>query len=248
MPNLTDQVALVTGSSRGIGRAIALRLAADGAKVVVNYRSGEAAAAEVVRQIEAAGGAALAVGADVTDPEAAAGLVETARAAWGRLDILVNNAGITRDGLLMKMSDQDWDMVHNTNLKSAFLVTRAAIRPMLRQKSGRIINITSIAGIGGNMGQANYSAAKAGLIGLTKSVAKEVGGRGITANAVAPGYVPTDLTKDLPAALLAEVVRLTPLGRMGTVEDVAAAVAFLASGDAAFITGQVLRVDGGMAI
>lgn len=248
MPNLTDRVALVTGSSRGIGRAIALRLAADGARVLVNYRTGAEAAEAVVAAIEAAGSEALALAGDVTDPAAAEALVEAALGRFGRLDILVNNAGVTRDGLLMKMKEQDWDAVLATNLRSVFLMSRAAVRPMLRQRGGRIITITSIAGLDGNAGQTNYAAAKAGIVGFTKSLAKEIGGRGITVNAVAPGYIPTDLTRDLPAALLDEARRMTPLGRLGSAEDVAAAVAFLASGDAAFITGQVLRVDGGMAI
>jgi 3-oxoacyl-[acyl-carrier protein] reductase len=247
MPNLTDRVALVTGSSRGIGRAIALRLAADGARVLVNYRTGAEAADAVVAAIKAAGGEASAAAGDVTDPAAAEALVEAAMDRFGRLDILVNNAGVTRDGLLMKMKDQDWDAVLATNLRSVFLMSRAAVRPMLRQRGGRIITITSIAGLDGNAGQTNYAAAKAGIVGFTKSLAKEIGGRGITVNAVAPGYIPTDLTRDLPTALLDEARRLTPLGRLGTAEDVAGAVAFLASGDAAFITGQVLRVDGGMA-
>ena len=248
MTKPTDRVALVTGSSRGIGRAIALRLAADGAKVVVNYRSDAEAADSVVATIVAAGGHAVAIGADVAAGADAERLVTTTHHHFGRLDILVNNAGITRDGLLMKMKDDDWDDVLATNLRSVFLVSRAAVRPMLRQRSGRIVNVTSIAGLGGNAGQTNYAAAKAGIVGFTKSLAKEVGARGITVNAVAPGYIVTDLTRDLPAALLQDVLRLTPLGRLGTVEDAAAAVAFLSSDDAAFITGQVLRVDGGMVI
>jgi 3-oxoacyl-[acyl-carrier protein] reductase len=237
---------MVTGASRGIGRAVAERLAADGAAVVVNFRAEEAAAIEVVRGIEQRGGRAIAVQADVTKAEDAAQLVETALKVYDRLDIVVNNAGITRDGLVMKMSDEDWDFVLSTNLRSAFLVARAVARPMLRQRSGRIINMTSIAGIGGNAGQANYAASKAGIIGLTKSLAKELGPRGITVNAVAPGYIPTDLTASLPGALIDDAVRMTPLGRLGTVQEVAAAVALLASDDASFISGQVLRVDGGM--
>ena len=247
MPLLTGRVALVTGSSRGIGRAVALRLAADGARVVVNYRSGFEAADEVVGKIATAGGEAFAVGADVTQADDVARLVEAPLARFGRLDIVVNNAGVTRDGLLMKMSEADWDDVLATNLRSVFLVSRAAVRPMLRQRGGRLVNMTSISGLAGNAGQTNYASAKAGIIGFTMSLAKEVGSRGITVNAVAPGYVPTDLTRALPQALIDEAVRLTPLGRLGAVEDVAAAVAFLASDDASFITGQVLRVDGGMA-
>jgi 3-oxoacyl-[acyl-carrier protein] reductase len=248
MGRLTGRVALVTGASRGIGRAVAIRLAADGAAVVVNYKARQDAADEVVAEIEAVGGSARALAADVADAPQAQALVEAALAEFGRLDIVVNNAGITRDGLLMKMSDDDWANVLATNLGSVFHVCRAAVRPMMRQRGGRIISMTSVAGLGGNAGQTNYAAAKAGIVGFTKSLAKEVGSRGVTVNAVAPGYVATDLTSDLPEALIEEARRLTPLGRLGTAEEVAAAVSFLASDDAAFITGQVLRVDGGMII
>ena len=243
---MSAKVALVTGSSRGIGRSIALRLAADGFQVVVNYRSGAEAAAEVVGAIEAAGGEALAIQADVTEGTAVEALVAQTLERFGRLDVLVNNAGVTRDGLLMRMKDEDWDMVIATNLRSVFLASRAVLRVMMRQRAGRIINITSISGLSGNAGQCNYAAAKAGIVGFTRSLAKEAGSRGITVNAVAPGYVPTDLTSDLPQALLDEAVKVTPLGRLGSPQDVAGAVSFFASDDAAFITGQVLRVDGGM--
>jgi 3-oxoacyl-[acyl-carrier protein] reductase len=243
---MSAKVALVTGSSRGIGRSIALRLAADGFQVVVNYRSGAEAAAEVVGAIEAAGGEALAIQADVTEGTAVEALVAQTLERFGRVDVLVNNAGVTRDGLLMRMKDEDWDMVIATNLRSVFLASRAVLRVMMRQRAGRIINITSISGLSGNAGQCNYAAAKAGILGFTRSLAKEAGSRGITVNAVAPGYVPTDLTSDLPQALLDEAVKVTPLGRLGSPQDVAGAVSFFASDDAAFITGQVLRVDGGM--
>ncbi len=248
MIDLTGKVALVTGGSRGIGRAIAEKLADQGASVVVNYNTNKAAADEVVEGIHAGGGQAIAVQGDVRDPEDAKRMVKTALDEFGRLDILVNNAGTTRDNLLALMKEADWDLVLDTNLKGAYNVTKAAIRPMMKQRSGRIINITSVAGVAGNPGQANYAAAKAGLIGFTKSVAKELGARNITANAVAPGYVPTDLTANLPEDLIQQAVQLTPLGRLGTVEDVANVVAFLASDEASFITGQVLRVDGGMVI
>ncbi len=246
--DFTDKVAVVTGSSRGIGRAIALRLAAEGAKVVVNYRGNEAAANEVVAQIKAGGGEAIAVQADVSDVAQAEALIEAARKAFGRVDILVNNAGTTRDTLIMRMSEEDWDVVLDTNLKGAFNCIKAATRPMMRQRYGRIVNITSVSGLAGNPGQANYASAKAGLIGLTKTVAKELGSRNITCNAVAPGYVPTDLTASLPPDLVQQAVERTPLGRTGTPEDIAAAVAFLASDEAGFITGQVLAVDGGLAL
>jgi len=248
MIDLTGKVALVTGASRGIGRAIAEKLASLGASVVVNYHSNEAAANEVVEAIRSRGGQAVAVQGDVRSAEDARGMVKTALDAFGRLDILVNNAGTTRDNLLALMKEGDWDVVLDTNLKGAYQVTKAAIRTMMKQRSGRIINITSVAGVAGNPGQANYSAAKAGLIGFTRSLAKEIGPRNITVNAVAPGYVPTDLTANLPEDLIQRAVELTPLGRLGTVEDVANSVAFLASDEAGFITGQVLRVDGGMVI
>ncbi len=246
--DFTDKVAVVTGSSRGIGRAIALRLAEGGARMVINYRSNEAAANDVVAQIEAAGGQAIAVQADVSQPAEAEALMAAAKEAFGRIDILVNNAGTTRDTLIMRMSERDWDTVLDTNLKGTFNCIKAVSRQMMRQRYGRIVNITSIAGLVGNAGQANYASAKAGLIGLTKSVAKELGSRGITCNAVAPGLVPTDLTASLPKELVGLAVEHTPLGRTGTPEDMAAAAAFLASDEAGFITGQVLAVDGGLSM
>jgi len=248
MINLNGKVALVTGGSRGIGRGICLKLGAQGARVVVNYHSNEAAAQEVVNAIKAGGaGDAAAVKGDVSRSEDAVRAVKFATDTFGRLDILVNNAGTTRDNLLAMMKEEDWDFIITTNLKSVFNVSKAALRPMMRQKFGRVINITSVAGVSGNAGQANYSAAKAGMIGFTYSMAKEYGGKHITVNAVAPGFIPTDLTSTLPAELKDQMIKLTPLGRFGTVDDVANAVAFLASDEAGYITGQVLRVDGGIA-
>jgi len=246
--DLKDKAAVITGSSRGIGRAIALKLAGLGAKVVVNYRTNAEAAQEVVEAIQAQGGQAIAVQADVGDAEDAKRLIKAAQTTYGGLDILVNNAGTTRDTLLARMSEEDWNLVINTNLKGTFNCTKAAMRPMMRQRHGRIVNITSVAGLTGNPGQANYSAAKAGLVGFTKAVAKEVGSRNITVNAVAPGYIPTDLTASLPQELVEKAIEMTPLGRAGMPEDIANAVAFLVSEEASFITGVVLRVDGGLAM
>jgi 3-oxoacyl-[acyl-carrier protein] reductase len=245
---LQDKVAVVTGSSRGIGRAIALELARRGAKVVVNYNSSADAANEVVEAIERDGGEAIAVQADVRDLDQAKRLVKAAIDTFDRIDILVNNAGTTRDQLLMLMSEKDWDLVLETNLKGVFNCCKAAARPMMRQRSGRIVNISSVSGIVGQGGQTNYAASKAGMIGFTKSLAKELGSRNITVNAVAPGFVLTDLTSDLSGDLKEQAKEATPLGRMGQPAEIAYAVAFLASDRASFITGEVLTVDGGLAM
>ncbi len=243
---LNDRVAIVTGGSRGIGRAIAETLAAAGATVVVNYKSNTAAADEVVQAIIAADGRALAVQADVATAQGVETLFKTTLDSFGRLDILVNNAGITRDGLLLRMKEDDFDAVLNTNLRGVFLCTKAALRPMSKARGGRIINITSVVGLMGNAGQANYAAAKAGLVGFTKSVAREMASRGITANAVAPGYIATELTDVLGEQVRAAILENIPLGRLGTAHDVANLVCFLASDNAAYITGQTMTVDGGM--
>jgi 3-oxoacyl-[acyl-carrier protein] reductase len=244
--SLEGKSAVVTGASRGIGRAIALELARRGARLTLNFARDAEGAGAGVAVIEAAGGQAQAVQADVTDLKAAEGLIKAAIDSYGSVDILVNNAGTTRDMVIMMMPEADWDVVIRTNLKSAFNCSKAAVRGMLRKRAGRIINITSVAGIAGNAGQTNYSASKAGLIGLTRALAREVAPRNITVNAVAPGFVPTALTDGLPAELKEASLKQIPLGRWGTAEEVAHAVAFLASDEAGYITGQVLSVDGGM--
>ncbi len=244
LQRLKGKVALVTGASRGIGREIALALAAEGAKVVVNYASSSAAADEVVAKIEAAGGEAIALQADVSQEEAVEGLFKAVIDRWNRVDVLVNNAGITRDTLLMRMKTPDWQAVINLNLTGVFLCSRVASKIMLKQKSGRLINIASIVGEIGNPGQANYSAAKGGVIALTKTTAKELAPRGITANAVAPGFIATEMTQDLKAD---DLLKFIPLGRYGEAAEVAGLVRFLAADPAAaYITGQVINVDGGM--
>jgi 3-oxoacyl-[acyl-carrier protein] reductase len=244
--DLTGKVALITGGSRGIGRAIGRRLASQGADVAFTYRGNAEAAQDARADIEAIGRRALAIQAEATDPDAAEAAVKQALDELGRLDILVNNAGITRDDLIMRMSVEAFRDVLETNLFGAFYMTKAVTRPMLRARGGRIVNITSVSGQAGQTGQANYSSAKAGLIGLTKATARELASRSITCNAVAPGFVLTELTQDLPEALQAEITSRTPLGRFGTVDEIANAVAFLASDEAGYITGQVLAVDGGL--
>lgn len=243
---LKGKNALVTGSSRGIGRAIALELGRLGANVAVNYAGNEAKAQEVVDELEKMGVKAIKIQADVTDEEAVKKMVKEVIQTFGSLEILVNNAGITRDNLLMRMKEEEFDEVINTNLKGAFLCTKAVVRQMMRQKYGRIINIASIVGISGNPGQANYVAAKAGLIGLTKSNAKELASRNILVNAVAPGFITTDMTDELSDEQKEAIFRLIPLERFGEPEDVANVVGFLASDKAKYITGQTIHVDGGM--
>ena len=247
MTTLAGRTALVTGAGRGIGRATAVRLARDGARVAVNFKGNAEAAAETKRLVAEAGGEATLVQGDVSvDADAERVVKEAVVFGAGRLEILVNNAGITRDNLLLRMSAEEWDAVLDLNLRAAFLVTKAALRPMMKQRGGRIVNVSSIAGVMGNAGQANYSAAKAGLIAFTKTIAREMASRNITANAVAPGFVPTDLTHDLIGQMEETLLKQIPLGRFGTVEDVANAIAFLVSDEASYITGQVLVVDGGM--
>jgi 3-oxoacyl-[acyl-carrier protein] reductase len=239
-------VAVITGGTRGIGLAVAKRLAGDGYDVLLTYRGDAEAAAAAKDELAGSGRQVEVIAADISTADGAGRAIEAAMQSLGRLDVLVNNAGITRDTLLMRMSDDDWDAVLTTNLKGAFLTSKAAIRPMLRQRSGRIVNITSVIGQVGNAGQANYAAAKAGLIGFTKSLAKEVGSRGITVNAIAPGFIDTRLTAALPDEMKTMLLERTPLNRFGTPEDVAGAVAFLVGPDASFITGHTLTVDGGL--
>ncbi|MEO8252330.1 MAG: 3-oxoacyl-[acyl-carrier-protein] reductase [Chloroflexota bacterium] len=249
MFDLTDKVALVTGSSRGLGRAIALAFARQGADVGVNYRGNAEAASAVVTEIRAMGRAAIAIKGDTSaGRESCEAIVKAALDEFGKIDILVNNAGITRDNLIMRMDEEEWQSVIDTNLAGPFWMTRAIARPMLKARAGRIINMSSVAGRMGNVGQANYASAKAGLIGLTKSVARELASRGITCNAIAPGLIETELTADIPAAARDFVINSTPLGYVGSVEDVAAAAVYFASDESRYITGQVLGVDGGMAM
>lgn len=246
--SLANRVAVVTGASRGIGRAIALELAQRGAAVVINYHASAQAAEEVAAQITTADGKAAIFQADVANFEQSQALIKFAIETFGGLDILVNNAGITRDTLILRMSEEDWDAVQNTNLKSTFNCSKAAVRHMLRKSYGRIINITSVAGQMGNAGQVNYSASKAGQIGFTKALAREVASRNITVNAIAAGYIETDIWANVSQEARQSILNLIPLGRKGTAEEIAYAVAFLASQQAAYITGQILAVDGGMAM
>jgi 3-oxoacyl-[acyl-carrier protein] reductase len=246
MIDLSGKTAVVTGGSRGIGRAIALRLAQQGADVCISYKGNAAAADEAVTEMADMGRTALAVQGDVAEMESAKGLIDAALESFGHIDILVNNAGITRDDLIMRMKPEDWNDVIDTNLSGTFWTIKAATRPMMKARSGRIINITSVSGQAGQMGQANYSSSKAGLIGLTKATARELASRGITCNAVAPGFVVTELTKDLDEKLLDAIMAQTPLGRFAAPEEIGSAVAFLASDEASYITGQVLAVDGGL--
>ncbi|UTI40513.1 3-oxoacyl-[acyl-carrier-protein] reductase [Niallia sp. RD1] len=243
---LAGKVAVVTGASRGIGKSIALELAKQGADVVVNYAGSVDRANEVVKEIEGLGRKAISIQCDVSNTDSVNAMMKEALEVFGNIDILVNNAGITRDNLLMRMKDSEWDDVINTNLKGVFLCTKAVTRPMMKQRKGRIINITSIVGVTGNPGQANYVAAKAGVIGFTKTTAKELAQRNITVNAIAPGFITTDMTDKLTEEVKNSMLTQIPLGQFGRPEDIANAVVFLASDDSSYITGQTLHIDGGM--
>ncbi|MGP4080265.1 3-oxoacyl-[acyl-carrier-protein] reductase [Pseudalkalibacillus sp. R45] len=243
---LTGKTALVTGASRGIGRAIAIELAKQGASVAVNYSGSEEKARKVVEEIQDNGGQAFAIQSDVSNMDSVTAMIKEVVSTYGSLDILVNNAGITRDNLLMRMKEEEWDAVINTNLKGVFNCTKAVTRQMMKQRSGRIINMASVVGVAGNPGQANYVAAKAGVIGLTKTTAKELSSRGITVNAVAPGFIETDMTDALEGSVKDEMLKQIPLARLGRPEDIAAAVKFLAGEESEYITGQTIHVDGGM--
>lgn len=246
MTDLSGKTAIITGASRGIGAEIARKMAEAGAKIVVNYSGSQAKAESVVEEIKSNGGEAIAVKADVADAVAVKAMVEQTMQTFGSVDILVNNAGITRDNLMMRMKDDEWDDVINTNLKGVFICTKAVTRQMMKQRSGRIVNIASIVGVMGNAGQANYVAAKAGVIGLTKTTARELASRNITANAVAPGFITTDMTDKLGEDIQKSMLAQIPLGRFGKPEEVAKAALFLASDDASYMTGQTLHLDGGM--
>ena len=243
---LKGKVALITGASRGIGKGIAKMLAEEGVKVVVNYASNHQAAEETVAEINEIGGEALAIQADISQEQQVKSLIQAVLDKWERIDILVNNAGITRDGLLLRIKETDWDAVLDTNLKGTFLCSKAVLKPMMRQRWGRIINITSVVGIAGNAGQTNYSAAKAGIIGFTKSLAKEVASRGITVNAIAPGYIATDMTDGLSDKVIKDLEQQIPAGRVGEPEDIAVLAAFLVSPQSSYLTGQIIAVDGGL--
>ena len=248
MKRFENKIVLVTGAGRGIGASIAKRFASEGAEVIVNYSGNDEAAQKTVDEITATGGQAQKYKCSVNDSESVKVMIDEIIKEFGRIDILVNNAGITKDGLMLRMTDEDFDRVIDVNLKGTFNCTKYVSRYMLKQKSGKIINISSVVGLSGNAGQVNYSASKAGIIGITKSAAKELSSRGITVNAVAPGYVDTDMTKVLSDTIRNEILKNIPLQRMGNVEDISNCVAFLASEDASYITGQVISVDGGMHI